>query len=375
VDVVLYLEVFFSFGERQHALSFARRIGRAGYRPRFVASPRIAEDLVGVGFDAVPFATPALGIEAVRKIDPGLVIACELFNLSPESIEGLAACGRPLATLDGTALGPEISADPFGMPEFRRALALPDRYLSLRCCPVHDVEPDAGDVFHWQLFSEAERLPRDATLWTSLGLDPARRTVLLPLAVWATHFAASDLPVFAGLRGYHARLRERVVAGLEAFGEEIQLVVVSDRRRATGGRGRVAVHDVGLLPHGLYDRLLRGCDALVSDNIIQASVVRAAVLGIPHLVVQSMAPSDLPWHTNIFPLRQIFPVQREWAGAVEVAEYGDPDGVRDALVAVLRRGFADEARRERRRAYLARLAGLAEPGEILARIVGPAARA
>jgi hypothetical protein len=44
-------------------------------------------------------------------------------------------------------------------------------------------------------------------------------------------------------------------------------------------------------------------------------------------------------------------------------------------VAVLRRGFADEARRERRRAYLARLAGLAEPGEILARVVGPAARA
>jgi hypothetical protein len=380
VDVVLWLQIRFSFGEREHALSFARQIRAAGYRPRFVVAPDLAERIRSAGFEPAVFRSDEEGVALVRGLDPGLVIGCELFNLSAETLAALVALGRPIATMDGTTLGHALNTDPFGTPELRRSLPLPDHCHFLRACPVNDIADDTGHVSHWRLFPGASREPKRTDLYASLGLDAARRSVLLPVAPWAASGARR-----AGLASYHDELLARIVAGLEACGEPIQLVVVAPGARGVTGHGSVSVHRTGLLPFQSYDHLLCSCDAVLSDNIVQTSVSKAVVIGTPHLIIQNAAgsfsasstgqggllSSELPWRCNIFPMAHLFPAEREYARIVDVAEFGDPEDVRAKLVEVLRHGHADAERRVRRADYVARLARLAEPGEILARVVGP----
>jgi hypothetical protein len=197
---------------------------------------------------------------------------------------------------------------------------------------------------------------------------------MLAVAPWAISGAR-----IAGFERHHDELLGRIVAGIDACGEPIQFAVVARTPPAVTSHGRVRVHRTGLLPFESYDHLLCSCDAVVSDNIVQTSVSKAVVIGTPHLIIQNTAgsfsasatgPGAHPW--NIFPMAHLFPAEREYAQIVDVAEYADPDDVRDRLVAILRHGHADPERRERRRAYVERLARLAEPGEILARVIGPA---
>jgi hypothetical protein len=379
VDVVLYVQIRFSYGEREHAISFARQILAAGYRPRFVVAPEVADRVRSAGFEPAVFSSPEEGVDLVRRIDPALVIGCELFNLSAGALDALAALGRPIGTMDGTTLGLALNTDPLGSAELRRSLEIPERCLFFRACPVNDIAPDTDRVFHWRLFPDAARAAKDEAIHASLGLDAARRTVLLAVAPWALSGARRT-----GVQRHHDALLGRVVAGLAACGEPMQLVVVARTPPGTSQHGAVSVHRTGLLPFDVYDHLLCSCDAVVSDNIVQTSVSKAVVLGIPHLILQNtlgpappsgpggLPAAELPWRWNIFPMAHLFPAERQYAQIVDVAEFADPADVRAGLVAVLRDGHADPARLERRRAYVARLVDLAEPGEILARVIGPA---
>jgi hypothetical protein len=372
--VVFFMEIWFSYGEREHALSFARQIEQAGHEAHFVVEPRVVDHIRAAGLAATPFASTEEGLAIVRELDPGLVVGCELFNLSAEAVKGLEALGRPMATMDGTTLGIEVNTDPFRTPQLTRSLTLPERFYSFRPCPVNEVVDATDTIFPFHLCPDATRATRDAALYASLGLDPGRRTVLLPLALWAMQ--AMKL---AGLTRYHDRLVECVGAGLEAAGLPVQLLIIAPNSAGAAARGSLEIRVTDLLPYEVYDHLLRSCDLILSDNIIQTSVSKAVALGIPHLIIQNMGgagpasalPAELPYRCNIFPVRQIFPPEREYARIVEVAEYGDPAEIRDKLVAILHRGHADDVRAERRRDYVARLARLPSAGEILARIFGP----
>jgi hypothetical protein len=381
MDVVFYLEIWFSYGEREHALSLARQIRRAGFRPRFVVEPRVVDHIADAGFEATAMKSPQEGFEIVRRIDPVAVIACELFNIREASVRALIATGKPIGTVDGTTLGIEINADPFKTPKLTRSLLLPERFFAFRPCPVNDPGADGELVCHYALFPDAARCAKDARIYASLGLDPARRTVLLPIALWAMNGAR-----LAGLHAYYDRLVDRVVDGLAASGERVDLLVVGRFDPSRASVGAVDVHVVDLLGYEPYQHVLGSCDAVVSDNIIQTSVSRALMTGTPHLVIQNMPAaasqtpvgrggllsSDLPYRCNIFPVRQIFPPERAYAQGVEVAEFAAPHAVRDALVAILRDGYWDAARRARRDAYRARVASLADPGAALARLLGVA---
>ncbi len=386
MDVLFCTQIDYSFGEREHALSFARQIERAGYRPHFaVAHQRIGSHIRLAGYEPLLFDSPAALRDRIAEVDPAMVVGCELFNLAGVLVRCLVESGRPVATLDGTTLGLEINNDPFRGPEFRRQLVLPEHYVAFRPCPVNDVGPDTDRIFHFRLLPELVRAEKDERVYDLLGLDPRLRTVLLPIAPWALGGAR-----YFGLDAYHDRLLDRVAAGLDASGERIQLVVVANvSPRPPVAKGHASVHVVGLLRYDLYDHLLRSCDAIVSDNIIQNSVSKAVVLGIPHLIVQNMpgasSPTpvgrggllepEIPFRCNIFPVRQVFPPWREYARIVDVAEFVDPAGIRDALRAVLGRGFVDPERRARRLAYVARLASLRDPGDLLRSLLGaPAGR-
>jgi hypothetical protein len=379
VEVVFYIEIggggvekggtahVGSFGEREHALSFARQIAAAGYRPRFVVGPLIADHIQRAGFEPEVFWSPGDGVEIVRKIDPGLIVGCELFNISPRAAEGLIALGRPMATIDGTSLSVPINTDPFGLPQYARALVLPDHYYAFRPCPVNDLQPDSPDVFHWSLFPNAGRASKDIRRYELLGLDPSRLTVMLPIAPWAMGSA-----MIFGLEGYYPTLIASIVDGLDGAGAPADLVVISPVRPDSpiDARGDVRVHYPGLMPYDVYDHLLCSCDVIVTDNMISTSVSKAVVMGIPHLIIQNMQPSELPYRCNMFPLKVLFPPERDYAQIVDVAEYGDADGIRAALDALVRRGYDDEDARRRRRGYVDGLRQLSSPSRILEQVLG-----
>ena len=384
MDVVFYIEIggggdgdrgtnnVPSFGEREHALSFARQIQKDGYRPRFVVGPLMARHIQMAGFEPSVFWSPDVGIEVVKRINPAMVIACELFNLSPESATGLIEVSRSIATMDGTSLPLEINSDPFRTPELQRSLVLPDQYFSFRPCPINDLGTDTEDLFHWSLFPETSRVSKDERHYSSLGLDPSRRTVMFAAAGWAQG-AAGILPLED--HQYYRGLVSRIVDGLEASGESIELLFVSMfpiPSMPAGPRGNVTIHYSGLIPYDTYDHILRACDLIISDNIIQTSVSKAVVMGTPHLIIQNTGPSEMPYRYNMFPLRLLFPSGRDYARIVEVAEYGDAAGVREKLTAIINDGYCDAERYRRRREYVGQLNRLSSPGKLLEGIIGPA---
>jgi len=380
VDVVFYIEIgggggpkggtahVGSFGEREHALSFARLIRDAGYRPRFVVGPLIADHIRLAGFEPEMFGSPAEGVEIVNRINPVMIIGCELFNLSPVSARGLIDSGRTIGTIDGTSMALSINSDPFDMPEYRRSLVLPDDYYSFRPCPVNDIGASSGRVYYWSLFPDATRVAKEAARYAAIGLDPARTTIMLPIAPWAIGSAH-----ILGLDGYYQHLVTRIVDACEAVATPIDLVFISLYRPPSltvERQGPVTVHYPGLMPYDSYDHLLRSCDAIVSDNIISTSVSKAVVMGTPHLIIQNMTSSDMPYRYNMFPLKVLFPADREYAASVDLVEYGDIAGIRAALAAILAEGFWDEGARRRRLEYVERLRRLAAPGHILEQILG-----
>jgi len=381
VDVVFYIEIgggggpkggtahVGSFGEREHALSFARLIRNAGYRPRFVVGPLIADHIRLAGFQPEIFGTPGEGVEIVNGIDPVMIIGCELYNLSPASARGLIDSGRIIGTIDGTSMAVPINTDPFDMPQYRRSLVLPDDYYSFRPCPVNDIGPNTSRIFHWSLFPDATRVSKDAGRYQAIGLDPARTTIMFPVAPWAI----GSSHIFGLDAGYYQNLVTRIVDGCEAVATPIDLVFISLYRPPSltvERQGAVTVHYPGLMPYDSYDHLLRSCDAIVSDNIISTSVSKAVVMGTPHLIIQNMGSSEMPYRYNMFPLKVLFPVDRAYARSVDVVEYGDIRGIRAALGAVLANGFCNEGARMRRQEYVDRLSRLAGPGRILEQILG-----
>lgn len=365
--VVFYLEIWFSFGEREHALALAAQFQSAGYQVQFVVDRRVADHIRAAGFGAIIFYSPQMGVESVRKLDPVLIVGCELFNLSEESIRGLIALGKPMATVDGTSLGIEINSDPFGHPKLTRNLVLPERYWSFCPSPVNDPGPDTADTFYYNPFARQQRVPKAENIYAPIGLDPRRKTVMLPIALWALSSAS-----LFNLGTYYALLIDRVVSGLEAYGQPVDLLIIGLPAGAAAGNtvhGAVKKIYAERLAYGAYDHVLTSCDAIIADNIIQTSVSKAFLMGTPHLVIQNMEASEIAIRCNIFPLRVLFPENREYGRSVEVAEFGDADGIRERIVAILTEGYYDAERRDRRREFLTRLAGLRDPSEALEQIL------
>lgn len=383
MDVVFYLEIggggdvdrgtnsVPSFGEREHALSFATQIRSAGYRPRFVVGPLIANHIRAAGFEPEVFWSPDVGIEIVERIDPALVVACELFNVSSESAQGLIGLSAPLATMDGTSLALEINADPFGKPELSRPLVLPDRYASFRPAPVNDAGVDTDDVFYWSLFPDAARRKKDPALYAELGLDASRRTVMFAAAPWAQ--GAASILDFDD-QAYYRTLLERLWGGLCASGQAVDFLSISmfPLPALPESQGGVRLHRSGLMAYEAYDHVLSSCDLIVSDNMIQTSVSKAVAMGTPHLIVQNTSGAGMPHPCNMFPLKLLFPADREYAQVVDVVELADADGIADAVCGLLERGHLDAEREQERRAFRERLGGLSRPGAIVERVIGPA---
>ena len=346
--VAFLIDIVDSFGERELALRFARRLP-AGVAPLFVTERNVAPHFAGQGetasYDSVDEAWQAL-----RAADPALVICCEFFNLPPPLRERVVGGPWKLVTTDGMAMGVEINTNPFGVPGAARGLELPAGMARLRNCPVNDPLPDDSLLFHWALWPGLAR-GDGAALRASWGIPPRDRVLMMAVSPWAARAAAG-----LGHVHHYRRLVERVVVELAALGVDATFMIVATPP-AVRRVGRVTVRTLGYLPPDVYERLLLGSDLVVSDNIIQLSVGKAFVAGVPTMVLTNSRPEVGPRY-NIFPVRLHFP-ETEYVRSLAPVELGDGDAIRARLAVALGGEPARGA------AYRAALDRLRSPAEIV----------
>jgi hypothetical protein len=180
---------------------------------------------------------------------------------------------------------------------------------------------------------------------------------MFAIAPWALRAAGGR-----GLGGHYELVIDRLITAFAAAGEETTLLVVAPVQRAPVVRGGVTVRVVEYLPRETYERLLLGADLVVSDNVIQTSVGKALVAGVPTLVLVDSRGAHGPAY-NIFPLELRLPESSAYLRAIAPVELGDLEGIAARVADAWHGGGA--ARGSDERAYLDALDALPRPLDIL----------
>jgi hypothetical protein len=349
--VAFVIDVLDSYGEREVALRFAAGLPPT-LTPVFVTPPEIAPHFAG--HETRVFRAPAEAVAAIEELAPAIVVGCEYYNL-PEEVRACVDAGPwRLVTTDGTTLGVEINSNPLAAPGAERPIAIPERIVRIRNCPVNDPAEDTEHLYHWSLWPGLVR-GDGAAVRREWRVAPGARLVMMALSAWAVRAAAA-----LGLTSHYPRLVGRVVEALRATGAETELILVAPQPAPTQRAGRVTLRTVGYLAPAAYEALLLGADLVVTDNVIQLSVGKAFMAGVPTLVLVNSDPERGPVY-NIFPLRVRFP-ETVYTRALAPVELADAGAVRERVAAALR----GEARGDE--GYRAALARLRTPAEIVARM-------
>jgi hypothetical protein len=350
VKVVFLLAIYDSFGEREHALSFASQLAAAGIEPSFVVTAPSLPHLRARGVTAREFATADEAMAIVGELAPDWLVACEWFNLPPELRDAVANARCRLATMDGTGMGPEINANPFLVASPPPPIDVPDSMIRLRPCPVNAPLPPDGRIFSWPLFPSLARSDGTAARrrW---GIAGDTRVAMLAIAPWALAAA-----VRLGRGAHYRELLDSLVDALAAAQLPVELVAISPDAAPPLARDRVKVRFEKYLAPDVYEELLLGCDLVVSDNVIQTSLSKAFAARIPALVVVD-SRGDAPW--NMFPLALRFAAGAPYYRAVAPVELGDAAALRARVAAALAGDVGDD------RGYRAALATLPSPAAIL----------
>jgi Family of unknown function (DUF6365) len=352
--IVFLISILDSFGERDHAIRFAADLTPA-FEPLFLVRHPLKGHVPG-SFQVQTYESTAEAVRLLERIAPGLLVCCEYFNLPPDLQSAVAASPWRLATMDGTGMGRRINCNPFLAPKAKRSFTVPRRMVHLRPCPVSDPEPDTSQVFHWPL-ARPEPPCNPALVRRRWRVPDASRIAMIAFAPWALRAAAA-----LGLMEHYERVLEVIAAALNAAGEAVTLFVVSSLGGRSRRQGTVTIREVGYLATTLYSSLLRSCDLVLSDNIIQASVANAFVSGVPTLVLVNSRPAAAPVY-NIFPLKLRFPTGSAYYRALEPIELFD----RAAIARRVAESWAGRDSRRRSR-YLQAMRRLRSPSAILTEI-------
>lgn len=351
MKVVFLIAIYDSFGEREHALSFAAQLAAAGIESRFVVTAPSLAHLSARGVAARQFTTAADAQRIVDELEPDWLIACEQFNLPPDLQDVVASARCRLATMDGTGMGPAINANPFSVADAPLPTPIPARMIRLRPCPVNAPAPPVDGVFSWSLFPGITRSDGSAARrrW-NVGADT--RLAMLALAPWAIAAAAQF-----GRSAHYATLLGALADALGAARVPVELMVISPDERPPIERDRVKLRFVRYMPPDAYEELLLGCDLVVSDNLIQTTASKAFAARIPTIVVVDSRAESPPW--NIFPLRLRFDVDAPYTRAIVPVELADAVTLRARVAAALDGHAPDDG------GYRAALATLPSPAAIL----------
>jgi hypothetical protein len=351
LKVAFLIAIYDSFGEREHALSFAAQLRPAGIETEFVVTPPAAEHLRARGVRPRCYTAPEEAMRALDDVQPDWLIACEQFNLPAPLQHAVMGSRFRLATMDGTGMGPTINANPFARADMPPPAALDPRMIRLRPCPVNAPLLPRDGVYSWSLFPGLRRHDGTAARrrW---GIAGETRVAMLALAPWAIAAAAR-----LGRGAHYPALLRALVAALATTQQPVELVVISHQAQPTQVHQRVTVRFLPYLAPDVYEELLLDSDLVLSDNVIQTSLSKAFAAGIPTLVVVDSRPEAPPW--NMFPLGLRFPEDSPYYRALAPVELADADALRARVAAALAGTMADDF------GYRQALATLPTPIDIL----------
>lgn len=349
--VALVIDIEDSYGERELAARFCERLA-AGTAELVVARSleRVFRDRFAVrGYDS-----PAEAIEILRQTAPEVVVGVEYFNL-PESMQRALVDGPwTLATTDGTTIGVAINENPWSRPRRQREIVVPERLITLACCPIGDPAADSQHTRHWALWPGLTRRSRSDA--RAVVGSRAEHLVLMTISAWASRVAPPEVQ-----RMHYDLMFDRLVSALRHVSAPVELVVVTSVKRPIARQDNVTVRFVDLLPPDAYETLLLGCDLFVTDSLIQMSAAKAFTVGIPTLALLNHDPAYGPTY-DIFPLAVRVPPSL-YRDALSPVQLADERAITERVTASL---VGRDPVAPRAEAYRAALHALRTPAEIIA---------
>jgi len=324
LKVLFLLTITDSFGEREHALSFARQI--TDFQPVFFLHPQLSYFFANTPFECHYSALVDDLKELINKIKPVLIICCEYYHLFEDFRVYLRNLDIPVATMDGTSIGEEINSDPLAFGHGKVNTVPPD-VIKLRPCPVNDPSDNSANLIYWNLFPE---LKKDSEKAFINNYFPERydKTIFLAISPWAVK---ASLQI--NIKHYYNFLFEKLTTILGTFDLKINLIIVSPFQKQLLKRGNVSLNFIGYPDYVTYQKLLLSSGLVISDNLIQTSLSKAFMAGINTLALNNSRPiKSLNLHIfNIFPLKILFPQDREYYRLIEKADLGATNDLVDKI--------------------------------------------
>jgi hypothetical protein len=314
-----------SYGEREHALSFASLLDKSEFTPVFFIDPFLAPFFADKGYKYYTSSRLETLSQVIDLEKPVLIISCEYFSQPLKIREYLLDLDIPLATMDGSSVG-----NVYDMA----AAKINEKLIRLRPCPVNDICPDSAKVKHWQIFPFVRKNQDQQEIRSMFNLTSGSKTVFMSIAPW-TSMAVK----LAKLEHFYQYTFETLFSILENYSKPVSFFIVCqlEQKAYTLRRKNLNVHFLNYLKYSLYEKLLLGADLVISDNIIQTSLSKAFMAGINTLVLINSEDSSalqIPRY-NIFPLPLFFPEDRQYYQAVTKAEISDKEAVAEKVTLLL----------------------------------------
>lgn len=270
-------------------------------------------------FTPDPFRNRELWESALRQFRPDVVVfadypllffSCGASRLADEAwAASLEAVEPALATLDHLGYAQKTMTVFFGPPHLtfqcQATPELPSRMHILLPCPMHEpseVPERKGMPFrcwdsptaHPQDEDELEDL-REAYLWDRRGL-----LVFHSTPSWAWKFAeVFGLP-------YYSLLPRLLAYYLEGLPRHVTVVSVNNGNLLPAfTHPNIHVVNVGTLPHGLYERLLKACDLMITENGVSVGLGKAVCYLRPCAVLRNRHGLEQVIREGEGPLRQL----------------------------------------------------------------------
>ncbi|MCL6448795.1 MAG: DUF6365 family protein [Armatimonadetes bacterium] len=333
-----------SLGELHNAILFARQVAKAGGTVLFLATGNHVSYTREAGFPVLPWRksrgeNAALVREQLAAFRPEAVLLADYYNLFLEEPvvdpEMLARLELPVATFDSMNFAPGptlLEKEIFRESRYSRAFGpggrfsallppVPPEMAVLRSCPVNRPVKEPG-ILPVALYREHLFLPqgRRNGVRRRLGLDPDEKLVLLARSSWA-HLAVKIRAMERALStrfSYERILQHLLCLYLREAPCPVVVMGVGPQAAFSGGEEGVRFASLPFLGMAEYQELLLAADLFVTDNITSCSAAKAAVGGVPVLVlVSSLTSNGDGTYRAPFPLaKEAVTLLRQWEKAV-----------------------------------------------------------
>ncbi|MBC7326457.1 MAG: hypothetical protein H5T99_14280 [Moorella sp. (in: Bacteria)] len=302
-----------SLGELHNAIFFARQVAEAGGEVQFLTTGGHVNYTREAGFPVLPWrkgqgASAGLLKEQVGAFRPDVLVLADYYNLFLEEPvidpEMLLQLALPVATFDSMNFAPGPTLLEKGIlreSRYGRAFgkggqfstllpAVPPEMAILRSCPINRPVYGPG-IMPVALYKKPLSLPeeRREEVRRRFGLGPDDKLVLLARSSWA-HLAVKIRAMERSLstRFSYERILQRLLQlYLRDVPWPVTVLGVGPQAGFGGAEGGVRFASLPFLGMDEYQELLLSTDLFVTDNITSCSAAKAAVGGVPVLVLIS----------------------------------------------------------------------------------------